>query len=266
MGQKFNKNIMFDNISFMLKELGKKIGELESEAGVSPGYISRTTKESNTKPGIDFIMNVADALNVSVDTLLRVDMSRLTPTEQYIITFLEKLVKDTLDDKLNWQTETAGYLNRRLETDMNGYCDHPLFSMENFYEQGETEYPDEVTRIVFTSHAYDVHTCIDGDCYNLRMKNGTVLYIMKICKSVYRTGDPDAHAIEIWMCPKRSSNQFLCSTKDTVEIAALIENLYAVVSQNARHPKVKKDIKNVIDAFLNDDMEDDEDQDDIPFI
>jgi hypothetical protein len=36
-------------------------------------------------------MKAAEALNVSVDTLLRVDMSSLTPTEQYLITFLEKL-------------------------------------------------------------------------------------------------------------------------------------------------------------------------------
>lgn len=266
MSKEFNKNIMFDNITFMLKERGKKIGELESEAGVSPGYISRTSKEGNTKPGIDFIMKAAEALNVSVDTLLWVDMSRLTPTERYLISFLEKLTKDTLDDKLAWQTETAGYLNHRLETDMNGYCEHPLFSIETFDEPGETEYLDEVTRIVFTSRSYDVHTCIAEDCYNLRMKNGTVLYLMSISKSVYKTGDPDAHAKEIWMCPRCGSNKFLCSTRDVSEIAILIENLYSVVSESAKHPKVEQDIKAVIDAFMNDDVGDDDDTNKNPFI
>ena len=110
MEQKFNKTIIFDNIAFMLKESGKKIGELETEAGVSLGYISRMSKEGNAKPGIDFIMKTAEALNVSVDTLLRVDLSSLTATEKYLISFLEKLVKDTFDDKLDWQTETAGWM------------------------------------------------------------------------------------------------------------------------------------------------------------
>ena len=52
MNIEFNKQLMLDNISFLLKESEKKIGELESEAGVSAGYISRISKEGNTKPGI----------------------------------------------------------------------------------------------------------------------------------------------------------------------------------------------------------------------
>ena len=91
MSVEFNKQLMLDNISFMLKEFGKKIGELEAEAGVSPGYISRTSKDDKAKPGIDFIVKVAEALNTSVDTLLNIDLSGLTPTERYLISFLEKL-------------------------------------------------------------------------------------------------------------------------------------------------------------------------------
>lgn len=265
MVDEFNKKILFDNIAFRMKELGKKVGELESEAGVSPGYISRTSKEGNTKPGIDFIMKVATALNVSIDTLLRVDMSSQTPTEKYLISFLEKLTKDTVDDKLDWHRESAEYLNRRLELDMNGYCDHPLFSYESFLEPGESDYPDSVERIVFTSQSFDVHTFIEGDCFNLRMKNGTILYIMNICKSVYRNGDPDAHAKEIWMCPKTGENQFICSTKDAEIIAVMVDGLYSVITENARHPKVNKYIKGIIDAFMNDDLEDDEDFEALPF-
>ena len=265
MEETFNKKILFDNIAFMLKKTGKKIGELESEAGVSPGYISRASKEGGAKPGIDFILKAADALNVSIDTLLRVDMSRLTPTEQYLISFLEKLTKDTLDDKLDWKRESAGYLNERLEADKNGYCDHPLFSLETFMEEGETKYPEEVTGIVFISRSFDVHTYIEDDCFNLRMKNGTVLYIMNISKSVYREEDADAHAKEMWMCPRRGEKQFLCSTKDATEIGSLVESLYAAVSEFTKQPKMNKDIKAVIDAFMDDDMEDDEDPDALPF-
>lgn len=261
MTEEFNKNLFFDNISFKLKETGKKIGELENEAGVSPGYISRTSKDGNTKPGIDFIMKVADALNISIDTLLKVDLTKLTPTELYLIAFLEKLLKDTATDKLDWKTETADYLNNRLETDINGYCYHPLFSYETFYEESETEYPDQVSRIVFPSNSFGVHTWINGDCFNLKMKNNTVLYFMNICKNVRHVRD-EAYAKELWICQKDVINQYLCSSNDTSKISSLVEVLYSAVAENAKHPKVHKNIKNVIDAFMVGDINDDED---IPF-
>lgn len=262
----FNKEILFDNIAYLIKERGMKIGELEAAAGVSSGYISRTSKEGGTKPGIDFIMNAAAALNVSIDTLLRVDLTSLTPTEQYLVSFLEKLKTDTVNDKLDWNCETAEYLNYRLETDMNGYCAHPLFSQETFLEPGETEYPDEVTRVVFISKSYDVHTYIQGDCFNLRLKNGAYLYIMNISRSIGTNKDPSNFAIEIWLCPKNGwGKQCLCSTGDLAAISELINDLYDAVTENARHPKVSKPLRDVIDAFMRDDLEDDEDADEMPF-
>lgn len=255
MTDEFNRTLFFDNIAFKLKETGKKIGELENEAGVSPGYISRTSKDGNTKPGIDFIMKVAAALSISVDTLLKVDLSKLTPTEQYIYSFIDKLVKDTVAGKLDWNRETADYLNNRLEKNDFGYCEHPLFEEETFFEKGEMDYPDKVTRIVFTSHSYDVHTWIAGDCYYLEMKDYTYLYIMNICKSVYNRRDPETRVKEIWMY-KNGTKQFLCSTKDTTRLSAYIEFLYATVAEDSKHPKVQKEIKNVIDAFMEDGDED----------
>ena len=79
----FDKKILLENISYLLKEKEMKIGELEAAAKVSTGYISRITKEENSKPGIEFIMNVAEVLNVGMDTLLKVDLSAQTPTEKY---------------------------------------------------------------------------------------------------------------------------------------------------------------------------------------
>ena len=52
MSVEFNKQLMLDNISFLLKEFGKKIGELEAEAGVSPGYISRISKDGPSRVSI----------------------------------------------------------------------------------------------------------------------------------------------------------------------------------------------------------------------
>ena len=149
MTEQFNPKILFDNIDFLIKSENRKIGEVESEAGVSAGYISRTSKDGGSRPGIDFIMNIAKVLHVSIDTLLKVDISSLTPTERYLISFLEK-----------------------LETDQNGITNHPLFDFHRFYEEGESEYPEEVSRVVFVSNSFGVHTSIHGDCFELKLKNG----------------------------------------------------------------------------------------------
>lgn len=262
MTNEFNKQLMLDNISFLLKEFGKKIGELETDAGVSPGYISRISKEGNTKPGIEFIMKVADSLNTSMDTLLNVDLAELTPTERYLVSFLEKLNNNTLDDKLDWNRESADRLNR-AETDINGNPDHPLLSYETFYEEGEDDYPNEVSRVVFVSNAFDCRTYINGDCFYLRLKNGSILYLMNISKSVHKVNDPDAFAKEIWMYTPGTGANFLCSNRDTSSLAALVDKLYTTVSERMKHPRIKQEFQYVIDAFMKDDVSDDDET--LPF-
>ncbi len=253
MSVEFNKAILLDNISFRLKKMGKKIGEFENEVGVSLGYLSRMSKEGNSKPGIDFVMKAADVLHVSIDTLLSVELYKMTPTEEYLISFIEKLTKDTINDRLNWNCESAWELNNDIEVfGKDGECSHPLFWLETLFEEGG-EYPRTVTKPVFKSRAFDVYTYINGDCYNLQMKNGAVLYIMNIRDDSYTVSTDDAYAKEIWISPQRGPNQFLSSTKDAQEIASLIEALYAEISESVRHPKVNKDIRNIIDAYLHDD-------------
>lgn len=262
MTSEFNKQLMLDNISFLLKELDKKIGELETEAGVSPGYLSRISKEGNSKPGIEFIMKVADSLNISVDTLLKVNLTDMTPTERYLVNFLEKLSAKTKDDRLDWNHEAADKLNY-TETDINGNTDHPLLSYETFYEEGETEYPDQVSRVVFVSKNFGCRTYIKGDCFNLRLKNGSKLYLMNISKSVHNVNDPDAYATEIWMYTPNTGSNFLCSNKDASEIAILVDTLYITVSEYMKHPRLKHELQYIIDAFMNNDLSDDDET--IPF-
>lgn len=263
MSREFNKDLMIKNISLMLTEMCKKIGELEAEVGVSAGYISRTAKDPKSKPGIDFVVKVAEALNTSMDTLLNVDLGELTPTERYLISFLEKLKNDTLTDKLDWVRESAASLNR-METDINGYVDHPLFSLETFYEQSMGEYPEEVTRVVMLSKRFDCHTVIEGDCFNLKMNNGAILYVMSIVKSVRRVGDMNAYAKEIWMS-QYGKKRFLCDNSDDSVLAPLVEELYSILKENSKHPKIDKDLKAVIDLFMAGEIEDEVCDEELPF-
>ncbi len=255
----FNKALCFSNIRELLKQNADvKIGQIEKEAGIRLGYMSRLEKEGNTsEPSMEFIVSAAKLLKVSIDTLVSVDLTGLTPTEQYLVNFFDKLKADTLKDKLDWNRETAFDLNN-METDENGYVDHPLFDEETFYEESECDYPNEVTRVVFTSKSFGPKTYITDDCFNLRLKNGTRLYLMDISKSVHKTNDLSAFAKEAWMFVPGRGSQFLVSTKDETPLAPLLEVLFATVRERMEHPKVNSDVMYAINAFMNDDLEDDE--------
>lgn len=263
--KEFNKQRLYDNIEHLLKIRDIGVGDFETRAGVSTGYMARNKKDEKSKPGIEFIMAAAEILGVSMDALLNISLKELTPTEQYLLDFLSKLEDDTLGDKLAWNRESADYLNR-LEGDINGNTDHPLFSMETFMEEGESDYPDEVTRIVFTSKNFDCHTAVHGDCFNLRMKNRATLYLMNICKSVHRVDDPSAYCKEVWMYVPGSGARFLCDNRNDNMIGMTVDALYGAITENAKHPQVGADFKYAIDAFMRDDLTDDPGEEDIlPF-
>ncbi|MBR4766114.1 MAG: helix-turn-helix transcriptional regulator, partial [Clostridia bacterium] len=254
--------------TYCLNSAGKKIGELESECGVSIGYISRMSKDEKAKPGIDFILNAAEVLNVSVDTLLFADLGAMSPTETYLIAFIDKLTKDTEKHELDWQVETPNMLNRMCRYD-DGSVWHPLFSFEEFYEEGETEYPEHMEDVRFVSNAFSCNTFINGNCYNLRLKNGATIYLMDICKSVHRKGDKSAFVCEFWITGN-TGNQFLCDNKGDDYLSKAFDNLFARVRENMKHPRIKDNLKYSIDAFMKGDITDDEKksiptEDDLPF-
>lgn len=264
MAVEFDKNLMLSNIHYLIKQQGKKIGEVENEAGMSSGYLSRVSKDQFTKPGIDFIFNVASILKVSIDTLVSIDLAALTPTESYLMNFIEKLCDDTMADKLDWNRESADSLNR-LSYDKKGNVKHPLFSVERFEDGDEYDTPEYITEVVFVSHSFDCNTFIDNDCFNLRLKNDSYIHLMHIVKRRYKQGDPNPRAIELWMTGN-GDKQYLCSNTDNSPLSKLLVGLYTIVSEYSKHPKVKKELRYVIDAFMKDDIEDDPVNDDeLPF-
>ena len=164
--QNFDKTRCFSNIRELLRRNpDAKIGQIEKEAGVRLGYMSRLEKDGNTsEPSIEFIAAAAKILNVSLDTLISINIAKLTPTEQYILDFFDKLKSDTLADKLEWHVETPGYLNSlEIETEPEygyEYVDHPLFAQQHVYEGSADGRLGYVDRIVFNSHSFGVNTII----------------------------------------------------------------------------------------------------------
>lgn len=235
-----DKNILFDNIAFLLKKQGKKVGELENVAGVSAGYISRT-KDGNGKPGLDFVVKVADFFGVSVDALLKVRFSALTATEEYIVRFLEKLTQDTEADCLDWkkETETDADICYHPDMVMDTYS-HPLFQVID--DGGDPE-------VEFNSHSYGDKTYINVS-YNVKISDSVSFYLVFVtereAKDFMNIG-----VKELWLVG-RSGRQFLCDDVDSpVDIGEMIRNLFCAVEENIKHPKIKEEYRDAIDSYLN---------------
>lgn len=260
----FNKTLCFSNIRELIKENPDvKIGQIESAAGIRLGYMSRLEKvDAASEPSVEFIVTAAKLLNVSVDTLISVDLANLTPTEKYLVNFVEKLKVDTAADKLNWDLETKNELERS-EIDCNGNCTHPLLSLETYYIPSGCEYPEPYDGNVYVSKSFELETDIYGECYNLRLKNGSKLYLMNITKRNFNPRVKQESVIEAVMYVPGGKTQVLATTKDEYPIGDLLKNLYNVVKEHMKHPQVNKDAMYAINAFMNDDLSDDPDE--LPF-
>lgn len=261
MAAEIDKDILIDNIQYLLKERGIKLGDFEKDTGMYPGYLSRLTKEPTAKPGFDFIINAADHLKVTVDSLIRHRFTGATPTEKYIESFLNKLISDTDADKLSWDVGDS-FLLSLLEVDYDGDTGHPLFTEENVYRKDESGELKLTREVVFKSKTFSTLTELNGDCYSIELKNKSTFYLMDV-KCREKINDGPSTALEGWFYIPREGKSFLYSTSKDDYLAGLLYSLHSSIKENLKHPKVDTSIKKIIDSFMKDDFSDD--SDDIPF-
>ena len=254
----YDRKLLLSNINVLKERYGVKIGDLESNANVSPGYFSRLNKEeSKASPSIEVICAVAENLGVSVDDLLMVDYSKLTPTQEYLMSFMNKLIKDTQEDNIYWGRETADELNS-LEPDYDGDVPHPLFDMETYIDWNEDPaVKKEITRVCFKSTGYGCNTKVWGPCYRLRLKNGVTVFVMHVGMNSYSERSHDVESLELWLYDPKSGRQFVCGSIGQYPFSDKLKALHREIEKAEYRPKIRKDLRYAIDAFMEDDLDDD---------
>lgn len=251
----FDKKTFFQNVSYLLTIQNKKIGDLESRAGVRVGYMSRVKKpESSAEPSINFVATAAKFLGVSIDSLLYDNYESMTETEKYIVSFLEKLVKETKEDSLDWEVETPNEL-LRVVANHEGEINHPLYTPSYTIEDDGLPIPD-YANVEFYSKSFGSNTRIAGDCYNIKIKGDTWLYIMYVTengfvKELKDGDDPFDFRKEIWVY-KKGEKQFLCDSAPMSIMKGVVEELYNTIEESFKHPRISRSFKVDMDAFMND--------------
>ena len=100
----FENGILINNISFLIKKHGIRLGDLESLLGISTGYISRTAKENSGKRmSIDIAWKIARLFNIDFGRFISVDLSESKGNTAMLLRFIEKMIRQTEEGKLQWE-------------------------------------------------------------------------------------------------------------------------------------------------------------------
>lgn len=110
----FDKTKLINNIKVLAKRKDIQLGQLESQAGVSTGYLSRQASSASGM-GIAVVAQMAQVLDVSLDDLVNVDLeTAVSATEAKVLNFIKKVGKDSHDELLNWDFYDK-FLLRRID-------------------------------------------------------------------------------------------------------------------------------------------------------
>lgn len=101
-----SKKRIGNNIKALAKWYGFKIGDIEKESGVSLGYLSRISNDSQkeTSPIIDLLITASDKFKVSIDSLVSMDFNRIADSEKMRLQgFFQTLLYLSNRDRLDWK-------------------------------------------------------------------------------------------------------------------------------------------------------------------
>ncbi len=99
-----DKDLLMRNISYLVRENGIKMSDLEDILELSAGYISRTLKPgSEKKLSSEHLWKISRIFDVDLEMLLTYDMAYISTQEGKLLTFLTKLKMDVISDRVQWE-------------------------------------------------------------------------------------------------------------------------------------------------------------------
>lgn len=236
----FNKERCIANIYALAKEQGVKIGELESAANISVGYLSRLAKENNNAlPNIEALVVISDRLNVSLDALVRRDLTVNDSTESYFVKVVDKLLDDTKFKPNIWVVEPEENLKNMTRKQVDK---HPLFQTKTYRE---AVFDEDVCETMYNSIIpSDESVIINGDFFYADISKTTGFYLTSV---KYPFG---FEAYEIFLIDNGKIDP-LCSTNGAGTVLTdKIKLLYQTVNETVNKPKIKDRVKNTLDQYI----------------
>ena len=246
----FDKKRCIETIYALAKSKGLKIGDIEEKAGVSKGYLSRINKEDSTSiPTIDLLASIAGQLDVGIDFLVNYPLGTLSPNEEFVFQFIDKLTTATTTGKMEWILEAEGL----LRADTNTPVKNPLVHVtKDTPDGGDTWYDTHA----YTSGIYSNGSVeIIGDCYYASLPGSSATVFLNsvryfIPKEGGRFSTTETYdAIEVYILT--NGVKPICSTYYVCEeIKTAVKDLYTAVSSAPSHIGLEYSTKAVMKSFM----------------
>ena len=227
---------LINNIYYLSKKKGIKIGELEEKVGVSTGYISKIKKRAeDTNPSFELIASIASVLDVSMDTLRSADLQAITPTEDYLLRVINKLLNQTLCEDKEW-------------------IEIPFSELENVNANGEATFimcdlDTDTGSAKYTSKFFPYSDAsFAGSGYRTQMPEHAEVFIL----STYVSdpfSDTGQSLYELYFINSRKLKP-LCHSGQSL-FADKLKELYKGITESCRHVKLGEEVRSSLDVFLD---------------
>ena len=249
----FDKNRFIDNVYELARRSRLDIEALETECGVPAGYLSRLRHgKEDAAPRADLLLAISGLFSVSIDTLLSYDFTRDLPTEELLLRFLEKLIRDTRTQKICWMEDFWAY-PESTPRNPDGTILHPLL-LSGPSEDGKD--PEPVYRSMFHQNLMDL---IPVKVYAASITEMKTLYLVQ----VWNTGDnPDSPGdwteLELVMdIGAKHPIAFAHTDHDqSLPLNSVLQHLFDDVEEMNAYPHLTQDAITLITNYLNDEYSD----------
>lgn len=270
--KRFNRERCLNNVDMLLVQKNKKLGELETNSGNRPGYLSRMKSgKSSSDPNIEFLMTASDELEVPLDLLVGSNLADITPTEKFMLEFMKRLISDTNDDKLEWTRETLSELEK-IEVTHDSFGNpevaHPLYGIGE--ENTDTEHFEfSVYNSLFFKDC-GVKPCGNG-YHTTLVPNDQRIYIMECAKGDDRITWREKQFFEIYMVQYdyygNATTKKICNTLEVSSpLVVTIDSLIKSIIVSTSHVHIDDSVRSAIDAYMNGRIiEDEESNEELPF-
>lgn len=233
--QNINKTLLAKNIKYLAEQKGIKIGILEDKIGVSTGYFSRLANEES-KTGssqLDIIFAAANALKISINTLVSTDLTSFTPNEKLLSEFFDTLQKNTEKGSLVWDLEPKKMFYGAVSDQK-----HPLSNYEGDYHS-----------------LFDTDVIVNGDCYKCVLKNEnavTTLYLMNVfCKETNSAGFELYFFKPLNITIGRTFKiEKICNAYQESNLYNQINDLYNNAAESSRHLNLSSSVLSIIQGYI----------------
>ncbi len=251
----FDKKLCLNNIYYLTKERNIKIGDLETNAKVSTGYFSRLNKEDNkTNPSIDALCLVAEQLSVSIDSLINIDFSALTPDESFVLKFIETLKANISNHRDSWEKDSLHHI---IHYDESIPVHHPLLKPKaNSYFSNDDE-------LDYESLFYPERpiTLID-DVFYLNINCNDTLFLSSTAGLTNDTFMYEESGYELYIKSVKSISTICCAYEKTCPLFFnALTGLYNLIKDATSRTNISSNVRKLMDTYMSHSS----DMDDLPF-